>query len=208
MLLCHLFTGWWNCLLQRKGQCECAFLPSSVNLFSFSLSPCKHIGHTCIMNVLLLHSIPTPTPPSLPHIPSSPSFYSCKNHHIFTPTFSYRLSSVLQPPVCCFLELFFPCSYLSVIPPSSLSQVKRSLPCFSSNWQMRCMSWLGSCFIRKQLFAPFLPPPLPLSPPHYLGPSLPCFRSSVSHLFLPVSTALIDVNWQMHGRSYKSPQGA
>lgn len=63
-----------------KDNVSVHFLPSSVNLFSFSLSPCKHIGHTCIMNVLLLHSIPTP--PSLPHIPSSPSFYSCKNHHI------------------------------------------------------------------------------------------------------------------------------
>lgn len=33
-----------------------------------------------------------------------------------------------------------------------LSQVKRSLPCFLSNWQMRCMSWLRRCFIRKQVF--------------------------------------------------------
>lgn len=155
----------------------------------------------------------TASPPHLhclifPHLPHFTPAKITTFVSVFTPAFSYRLSSVLQPPVCCFLELFFPCSYLSVIPPSSLSQVKRSLPCFSSNWQMRCMSWQGSCFIRKQLFAPFLPPPLPLSPPHYLGPSLPCFRSSVSHLFLPVSTALIDVNWQMHGRSYKSPQGA
>lgn len=124
-------------------------------------------------------------------------------HHLSITSSAFYCSF---PPLfflCLFFGIFFPCSFHSVIPPPTLSQVKRSLPCFSSNWQMRCMSWLCCCFIRKQLFTLSLPPPscffslsFFLSIPHYLAPALPCILLSISHhAFLHISPCLCRAHW-------------
>ncbi len=194
VLLFDLFTGWWNRLLQRKGQCECAvfLLP----ICSPSILAPANTGHTqtWASNMVLLHSaLSLSLVLSFTSFPSFSFSYSPHSCLMFSASrfFVIALAYYCSPSLfCLFPGLFFPCSFLSVIPPPSLSQVKRFLPCFSSNWQMRCMSWLHCCFIRKQLFTLSLPPPscfFPLSPP----PSLPCILSSISHhAFLHISPCL------------------
>lgn len=58
-------------------------------------------------------------------------------------------------------------------------------------------------------------PPLVFSLSLHFTTSLPLYPAffppyliMLFFIYLPVCTALIDVNWCMHGRSYKSPQGA
>lgn len=153
------------------------------------------------------------------HLPISPPLlhfpFPIHHIHIF---FSPWLSIIASAPYCnpslfrLFSGLFFQSCFLSIIPPPTLSQVKRFLPCFSSNWRMRCMSWLHCCFIRKQLFALSLPPPscffslsLSTSLPHYPA-FFPPYLITLVFIYLPVCTALIDANWWMHGRCYKSPK--
>lgn len=219
VLLCDLFTGWWNLLLQCKGQCECAFCFPSAYLLSF---PGKHTGHTrtWASNIVLLHS--THFFSLVLPFSSSSSLLSSVLLLLFTTSISYFfyltlyhcLSLLLQAlPFLSLLQAFLPVS-LPPHPPSTLSQVQRFLPCFSSNWQMRCMSWLHCCFIRKQLLALSLPP-LAFSLSLHLTTSLPLYSAffpsyliMLFFIYLPVCTALIDVNWWMHTLSYKAPQGA
>lgn len=143
------------------------------------------------------------------------SFFSSPHSYLmfFTLNFSHCFGLLLQSLPLLPSSPGFLCSILSVIPPPTLSQVKRFLPCFSSNWQMRCMSWLHCCFIRKQLFTLSLPPSscvfsLHLTSSFPLYPALfPPYLITLFFVYLPVCAALIDVNWWMRGRSYKSPQG-
>lgn len=190
VFLRDLFTGWWDCLLQCKGQCKCAFFP----LLPLICSP----------SILA----PTNTRVTLRHGPVISFCYCtlCRPYHLRFPfpfSFSYSpysylffwhpgFLSLLQPlaynPTLFFLfsGLFFQNSILSTIPPPTLSQVERFLPCFSSNWRMRCMSWLHCCFIRKQLFA-LLPSPLLLF--SSLFTSLPHSLSTL-YYFLHISSRL------------------
>lgn len=181
------------------------FFPSACFLF-FYFSHCKtHRSHS---DVGKQYGFATQHPLSLvlPFTSSSfllasiflllfTAFISC----FFRLAFFITIAFYCNPSLfCLFSRLFFPCSFLSIIPPPTFSQVKRFLPCFSSNWRMRCMSWLRCCFIRKQLFTLPLPPPLlfSLSPPHYLTPFLPCILSSISHhAFLHTSPCLYCSHW-------------
>lgn len=196
------------------------FFSPSAYLLSFHFSPGKHTGHTqtWASNMVLLHStlslLSFLSPPHLPYSPPFSFSYSPHSYLIFplfifffSPTLYYCLSlfTAMPPSFASSPSFFFPCSFLSVIPPPTLSQVKRFLPCFSSNWQMRCMSWLHCCFIRKQLFtlSLSLPTPHPLAflslslpPPHHPAPSLPCILSSISHhAFLHISPCLHRSHW-------------
>lgn len=166
------------------------FSSPSTYLLSFHLSPCKHTGHTqtWASNMVLLHgtlSLLSSLSPS--HLPSLSFSFSYSPHScLFFPLSVSILPqpfSAIPPLMPLLFRLFFLCSFLSFIPPPTLSQVKRFLPCFSSNWQMRCMSWLHCCFIRKQLFAHSLPPPLASS----LFTSLPLCLST-PHSFLHISS--------------------
>lgn len=215
VFLCDLFTGWWNRLLQRKGQCKWGFFLLPLICSPFILAPAN-------------------TQVTLRHGPVISFFYCtlCRLYHLHSPfpfSFSYSpysylffhsgFLSLLQPLAynptlfSLFSRLFFQNCILSPIPPPTLSQVERFLPCFSSNWRMRCMSWLHCCFIRKQLFAPFPSPlaffSLSTSLPHSLSTLYSFFPYSISSRlssYISVSTALIDANWWMHGRCYKSPK--
>lgn len=124
----------------------------------FHFSPRKHTGHTQTWDVICFCY----TAPSLSLVlpfTSSSSLLSSISLFLFAtfmPCFFHPGFLSLPQPFCCnpslfclLSRLFFQSSFLSVIPPPTPSQVKRFLPCFSSNWQMRCMSWLHCCFIRK-----------------------------------------------------------
>lgn len=167
--------------------------------------------HTWASNMCLLYRL---------HPPSCPPFYllvfapllhfpfPIHHIHIFFPPW---LSIIVPYPYSNVAGLSFLSSAVSVIPPPTLSQVKRFLPCFSSNWRMRCMSWLHCCFIRKQLFTLSIPPPscfFSSSLRHSLC-TLQFFPSYLSMLFFvyrSVCTARIDVNWSLHRNRYSSPK--
>lgn len=144
-------------------------------------------------------------------------------HHIhvlffFTVAFYYCLSLLLQspPPLFCLSPGF---SARVASSPSSL------LPPF--------LRWRGFCHVsplidRWDVWAGYTVallgsncshslslPPLVFSLSLHFTPSLPLYPAffppyliMLFFIYLPVCTALIDVNWCMHGRSYKSPQGA
>lgn len=108
---------------------------------------------------------------------------------IFYPQFLPFVEAFSVPPLPL-TQAFFSRAAFSLSSFLLLSQVKRSLPCFLSNWQMRCMSWLRCCFIRKQVFT--ILPYYPIvcfefyfffvSTPHWLFALCSC----ISHPFFPL----------------------